>query len=116
MRCSGGLTRRFRTASGVAPHHNGTEALSGSGRTLARSILPLTSRVAFCVSPICPTSRSTASADTRQRYGAKSVRFYSHSMPWIAASRRREGGVTVSAAGKNWRPTRARSVDLQCAD
>ena len=25
-----------------------------------RSILPLSSRVAFCVSPICPTSRSTA--------------------------------------------------------
>ena len=35
------------------------------------SILPLSSRVAFCVSPICLTSRSIASAAMKRSFGAK---------------------------------------------
>ena len=34
------------------------------------SILPLSSHVAFCILPICPTLHSIASAATKQRFGA----------------------------------------------
>ena len=75
MRCSGGLTRsvstaiRHRTVSQTeqkpcpAPCRNLSDL---------PSIRPLSSRVAFCVSPICPTTRSIASADMKQPFGAKS--------------------------------------------
>ena len=73
------------------------------------SIPPLSSRVAFCVSPICPTTRSTASADMKQPFGAKSARSFLRLMPWIAANHGIEGAVSVSAAGKNCRSTSPRN-------
>ena len=62
--------------------------------TLGRnpSIPPLTSRVAFCASPIFPTTRSTASADTKQPCGAKPARSCLRSMPWIAANHKKGRG------------------------
>jgi hypothetical protein len=44
---------------------------------------------------------------------AKLANFYLRSMPWIAASRKREGAASVSAACKNCRPTRVMTVDFR---
>ena len=79
------------------------------------SIPPLSSRVAFCVSPICLTTRSTASADMKQPFGAKPARSCLHLMPWIAANHGIEGAVSVSAAGKNCRPTSPRNVNSRAS-
>jgi hypothetical protein len=74
-RCSGGLTRsvstafRHRTAV-PKPRQARNRRLS----TLP-SILPPSSRVAFCVSPICPTTPSTASVDMKQPFGVGQVLF-----------------------------------------
>ena len=94
---------------------NGTEAVPGWGRNRAnlRSILTLNSRVAFYEWPICPTTRSTASAAMKQPFGAKSAESCLRSMLWIAANPRREDAVSVSAAYKNCRPTRVMTVDFQ---
>ena len=80
------------------------------------SILPLSSRVAFCVSPTCPTTRSTASADTKQPFGAKSARSCLRLMPWIAANHKIGGAVSVSAADKNCLRTRAMTIDFRTRD
>ncbi len=68
MRCSGGLTRsvsiRHRTPS---PTKRRPYRVQGLFLSNLPSIAPLTSRVAFCVSPICPTSRSIASAASSGR-------------------------------------------------
>ena len=101
-RCSGGLISasfdRDPASHGIT---NGTEAGPAPCRNLLNllSIPPLSSRVAFCVSPICPTTRSIASADMKQRFGAKPARSYLRLMPWIAANHRIEGAVSVWAAG-----------------
>ena len=111
-RCSGGLTRsvsttiRHRTASQTVRKPCPAPARNPS---IPPPILPLISRVVFCVSPICPTMRSTASADTKLPSGAKLGRSCLLSMRWIAANHRTEGDVSVSAAGENCRA--ARSVD-----
>ena len=76
------------------------------------SFLPLSSRAASCVSPICPTTRSTASADMKQPFGAKSARSCSRLMLWIAANHRTEGLVSGSATYTSCRPTSAMSVDF----
>jgi len=55
------------------------------------TILPQSSRVAFYVSPICLTTRSTASADTKQPFGARLARFCLHLMSWVAANHGIEG-------------------------
>ena len=68
------------------------------GRKPSIPSIPPISRVAFCASPICPTTRSTASADTKQPFGAKPARSCLRSMPWIAANHRR-GAASASAAG-----------------
>ena len=93
---------------------NGTETVPNSGPKSSNlpSIPPLTSRVAFCVSPICPTSRSIASVDTKQPCGAKSARSCLLSMPWIVANHKREGAVSVSVAGKTCRPMDATTIEL----
>jgi hypothetical protein len=77
-------------------------------------IRPLSSRVASCVSPICPTTPSIASAGTKQRFGAKPDRSCLHWTPWIAADHTIEGTGTVSAVGKIW-STSTRN-DLEVAD
>ena len=61
---------------------NETAAVPNSGPKAVDlpSILPLISRVAFCVLPICPTTRSIASADTKQPFGAKPARSCLRSM------------------------------------
>ena len=58
------------------------------------------SRIAFCVSPICPTMHSTDSAGMKQPSGAKSPRSCLRSMHWSAANHRREGAIFVSATGQ----------------
>jgi hypothetical protein len=55
----------------------------------------LTSRVAFCVLPICPITHSAASAATKQLFGAKSARCCLRSTAWIAANHRIGGAITV---------------------
>ena len=77
------------------------------------SILPQSSRVAFCVSPICPTTRSIASADMKQPFGAKPARSFLLLMSWIAANHGIEGAVSVSAGGKNCRSTIPRNVNFR---
>ena len=54
------------------------------------SVPPLSSRVAFCASPICLTSRSIALADMKQPFGAKRARSCLRSMPWIDANHTKE--------------------------
>ena len=66
-------------------------------------ILPPTSPVAFCASRICPTTRSTASADMKELFGVKLGRFCLRLMPWIAANQRIEGAASV-LAGRQERP------------
>ena len=108
----GGPTWSVLTAIGSHDATNGTEALPCPARnpSIPPPILPPISRVVFCVSPICPTMRSTASADMKRPFGAKPGRSCLLSMHWIAANHRTEGDVSVSAAGKNCRA--ARSVDF----
>ena len=53
------------------------------------------SRFAFCDSPICPITRSTASADMRQPFGAKPGRSFLPLMRWIVANRGIEGAASV---------------------
>ena len=113
MRCSGGLTRsvliRHRTPS---PTKQKQCPVQGPVLLNLPPIPPLTSRVAFCVSPICPTSRSIASADTKQPCGAKPAKSCSRSMHWIVVSHRREGAVSVSVAGKTYRQMDTTTIDL----
>jgi hypothetical protein len=105
MRCSGGLTRsvstaiRNRTVSQMEQKSCPAPFRNLSDLPLIR---PLSSRVASCVSPICPTTPSIASAGTKQRFGAKPDRSCLHWTPWIAADHTIKGTVTVSAVGKIW--------------
>ena len=69
------------------------------------SIPPLSSRVAFCVSPICPITRSIASADMKQPFGAKPARSFLRLMPWIAANRGIENAVPC------WQPSGTAGYD-----
>ena len=71
-----------------------------------------TSHVASCVLLICPTSRSTASAAMKQLCGARFARRSLPSMPWIAANHKKENDVSVSVAGKIYRPTDATTIEL----
>ena len=80
------------------------------------SVPPLSSRVAFCASPICLTSRSIALADMKQPFGAKRARSCLRSMPWIDANHTKECAASMSAAGKNSRLSRATRVDVQPCD
>ena len=114
MRCSGGLTR-----SGSIRHRSTSRTQQKPRPTPGRypwtlpSHLPSTSHVASCVSPICPTTRSTASADMKQLFGAKSARFCLRSMTWIAANHRIEGVVSASVAGRTRRPMDTTDVDFR---
>ena len=75
------------------------------------SILPLTSRVAFCASPIFPTTRSTVSADTKQPCGAKPAKSCSRSMPWIAANHKKgRGSSQLTAVNIRNRSVRSQAV------
>ena len=67
---------------------------------------------ALSVSPICPTSRSIASADTKQPFGAKPARSCLLSMHWIVANHKIEGAVSVLAAGNARRPRDAQTIEL----
>jgi hypothetical protein len=64
-------------------------------RSLSRLpvILPPSSRVAFCVLPICPTTHSIASAGMKQPFGAKPARSCLRLAAWIAANHTIEGAV-----------------------
>ena len=74
------------------------------------AIPTLSSRVAFCVSPIRPTTRSIASGDMKQPFGATLARSCLHAMPWIAANRRKDG------AFPRRRPTRADPTNATSAE
>ena len=73
------------------------------------------SHAASCVSPICPIARSTASAAMRQRSGVSSARLFFLSMPWIAENHKKEGGVSLSAAGQHCCRLRKMSHTRHCA-
>ena len=74
-------------------------------QALGRSLLipPSNSRVAFCVW-LCPVTRLTDLADTKQSCGARPARSCLLSMHWIAASRKTEDAASVSVADKTCRP------------
>jgi hypothetical protein len=69
-----------------------------------RLILLLTSRVAFCGSPICPTSRLIVLAVTKQRCGGRSAKLSLPLRPSTAANHKNEGAVCTSATINNLRP------------
>jgi hypothetical protein len=75
-------------------------------------IPPLSWRGASCVSPICRTTRSTASADMKQPFGARPARFCLHSMFWAAANHGIGGTVSLPADGKNCGLTIRTNVDF----
>ena len=64
------------------------------------SIPPPTSRVAFCVSLICPTSLLIGSAAMKPSFGVKSAKSCLPSTRWIVANHKRGGAVSVAAAGQ----------------
>ena len=69
MRCSGGPSRPVSTAIPLRLTSRMEQNLSlapSRNRLNLLPVPPLSSRVAFCVSPICPTTPSTASADMKQ--------------------------------------------------
>jgi hypothetical protein len=66
-----------------------------------RLLLMLSSHVVSCGSAICPIMPSTASAAMKLLFGVKPGRFFVRSTIWIAASHRRECGVSVLAANKH---------------
>ena len=79
----------------------GAETVPNSG---AKAVDPAADRTAdlarcFYVSPICPITRSTASTDTKQPFGAKPARSCLLSMPWIVASQEKP-------AFQRWQPER----------
>src|SRR5271170_7809100 len=113
--CSGGLTRAVSAA--IRPR-TASRTKWKTCPALCRNLsnppsLPLSSCVAFCVSPACPTTRSTASANMKRLFGAKCARSCLRLMPWIAANHRTEGAVSVSAAGKDCRSTVPSNVNLR---
>jgi hypothetical protein len=81
---------------------------------LGRSPLipPPTSHFPFCVSPICPATRSTGLAGMKQSFGARPPRSCLLSMHWIVANHKRDGAASVSVAGKTCRPTDATTIEL----
>jgi hypothetical protein len=75
---SGGLSRPVSTAIPLRLTPRTEQNLSLApcrNRSNLPPIPPLSSRAAFCVSPICPTTRSTASADMKQPFGGKPDRY-----------------------------------------
>ncbi len=118
-RCSGGPTQAVSTTirHGTASRTK-RKPCRAPRRNLSNlpSIRPLSSRGAFCVSPICPITRSIASADMKRPFGAKSARSCLRLMPWIAANRRTEIAHSASAAGKTCRPTSAMSNEFERGD
>jgi hypothetical protein len=65
---------QFRPGSSIARQR--TKLKTGSiQKSVKTAVNPLSSRVAFCASPICLTTRSTASAAMKQPFGARPARF-----------------------------------------
>ena len=95
-------------------HRTAPQTEQTPGPALDRNPLipPPSSHVAFCVWPICPTTRSTGSADMRQPFGAKPAGPCLLLMFWIAADHRIEGPVSGLAAATDCRPTRATTIEL----
>ena len=112
MPCLGGLTQAVSTQIQHRTAARAKQPPSGNP-SKRRSIPPPSSRVAFCDSPICPTTRSTASADMKEPFGAKPARSFLLLMPWVAANHGIEGAVSVSAVGKNCRSTIPRNVNFR---
>ena len=79
------------------------------------TILPQSSRVVFCVSPICPTTLSIAKTDMKQPSGARLGRSFLHLMSWVAANHEIEGAVSMSAVDKNCRSTIPRNVNSRAS-
>ena len=85
MQGSGGLILSMPTP---IEHRTASQTERKPGPALSRNPLipPPTSPVAFCVSPICPTTRSTGLAGMKQCFGARPARSCLLSMHWIVAS------------------------------
>jgi len=79
------------------------------------SIPPLTSLVASCGSPICLTTRSTASADMKQPFGAKPPRFCLDLTSLAAANHGIGDTVSLVVDVRNSAPTVRTNVDLEKA-
>src|ERR1700686_2401273 len=81
----------------------------------ARNLLipPPTSRVAFCASPICPTSRSTGSVGMKRYFGAKSAKSCLPSRHWIGENHKTEGAVYMSVARKHCRPMDPTTIEMR---
>ena len=77
------------------PASHGSAYGPGDDPSKRLCIPPANSRFAFCDLPICPTTRSTASADMKQPFGAKPGRSFLPLMPWIAVNRGIEGAASV---------------------
>ena len=97
MQCSGGLILSMPTP---IEHRTASQTERKPCPALGRNPLipPPTSRVAFCVSPICPATRSTGLAGMKQSFGAKPARSCLLSTHWIVANHKIEGG--ASQTGK----------------
>jgi hypothetical protein len=107
---------QFTTEMGKAGPDRISAALKKYATMYEEKFSTLAFSLAFCVSPICPTTRSTASVDMKQPFGAKLARSCLRSMPWIAANRRKDGPVFMSTVGMNCRPTNATSPDCNRAE
>jgi hypothetical protein len=95
---------------GCAPLHNGTNTTETVPASVTRSD-GATEFAKFCVWLTCPTLPSIASADTKSHFGAKRAASSLASMPWIAASHKKEGGVSYFSS-KNHRLAKTIVFDI----
>src|SRR6516162_213923 len=83
---------------------------------LKAKLLPMSSlHVVSCGSAICPIMPFTASVAMKLSFGPKPGRFCLRSTIWIAANRRREGGVSVLVVDNHSQPSGATSVEASIA-
>jgi hypothetical protein len=86
--------------------------INANRRNAFKSTGPKTETGKQVGSAICPTMPSTASVAMKLSFGAKPGRFCLRSTIWIAASHRRECGVSVLAVNNNSQASGAKSVEV----
>ena len=94
---------------------DGSEAVPNSDPTIVDPAIDPNTELTRCFLRLAnlPNYASIASVDMKQPFGATLARSCLHSMPWIAANRRKDGAVSASAANKSCRRMNATSADFR---
>jgi hypothetical protein len=116
LRCQRGRRSRSAYALGQAQHIDCEfearvcQKMGDIGVCVSKKIIDAKNFVA-----LVEKAFAFASVDMKQPFGATLTGSCLRSMPWIAVNRRKDGAVSVSAAGKNCRPAR-RVLTFERAD